>query len=63
VTWHYDVATCVSGSCLITVVTMEGEMGVAKFLVNFFKNCGVGLWLVWLSKIALVPERYRGSKS
>ena len=26
-------------------------MGVAKFLDNFFKDCGVSLWLVWLCRI------------
>jgi hypothetical protein len=30
---------------------VEGELGVANFLVNFFKDCGVSLWLVWLRRI------------
>ena len=34
--------------------TVKGELGVARFLVNFFNNVGrAGLWLVWL-----VPGRY-----
>jgi hypothetical protein len=26
---------------------LKGELGVAKFLVKCFKDCGVRLWLVW----------------
>lgn len=33
----------------LNVTTVEGELGVAGSLLNFFKDCGVGLlWLVWL---------------
>jgi len=33
--------------------TVEGELGVANFLLNFFKEGGVSLWLVWLCGIQL----------
>jgi hypothetical protein len=29
------------------VATVEGEMGVAGFLVNMISGCGVSLWLEW----------------
>jgi len=33
------------------IITVEGELGVAGSLINFFKDCGVGLlWLVWLCR-------------
>ena len=29
--------------------TVEGELGVASFLVYVFKDRGVDLWVVWLA--------------
>jgi len=44
-------------------ITVEGEMGVAGFLVNLFKKCGVDLWLVWLcSKRHVVCQGVSGLK-
>jgi len=33
---------------LLPISTVEGELGIAGFSINFFKDCGVSLWLVWL---------------
>jgi hypothetical protein len=52
----------ITGKCLFEY-TVEGEMGVAGFLVNFFKDCGVDLWLVWLAGYACSGEVQSLAKS